>query len=163
MVIEDEVVEIEVDEVEIDAVVDEITEFVVDDKTGGETVVVEDPTELVVVDDAPGAGEVDDISGKPDVEELGPVTVVEDTTGDPALVVDEETAVVEGTACVLEELVLEDIAIVVLVVVVTATSQFAPVKPSGQTQLKPEPSSKHSKGSAHGLDEQGVISQSSPE
>ena len=105
----------------------------------------------------------DDISGKPDVEEVGPVTVVDDAIGDPALVVDEETAVVEGTACVLEELVLEDIAIVVLVVVVTSTSQFAPVKPSGQTQLKPEPSSEHSKGSAHGLDEQGVISQSSPE
>ena len=133
----------------------EITEFVVDDKAG--TVVVEDTIELLVVEDAPGAAVVDK-SGDPDVEELGPVSVVDDAIGDPELVVDNETAVVEGTACVLE-----DIAIVVLVVVVTATSQFAPVKPSGQMQLKSDPSSAHSKGSAQGLDEQGVVSQSSPE
>jgi hypothetical protein len=113
---------------------------------------------LLVVDDAPGGAEVDDKTGDLDVEEFGPVAVVDDAIGDPELVVEDETAVVEGTACVLE-----DIAIVVLVVVVTATSQLAPVKPSGQTQLKSDPSSEHSKGSAHGLDEQGVISQSSPE
>lgn len=67
----------------------------------------------------------------------------------------DEIGVVEGTACVLDDMAV--------VVVFTGTSQFAPMKPSGQTQLKEEPSSEHSKGSAQGLDEQGVTSQSSPE
>ena len=93
----------------------EITEFVVDDKTGADTVVVEDTTELLVVDGAPGAAEVDDKSGDPDVEEFGPGAVVDDGIGAPELEVDDAADVVEGSACVLE-----DIAIVVLVVVVTA-------------------------------------------
>ena len=115
---------------------------------------------MLVVDDAPGAVEVDDIPGVPDVEELGPV--IDDVIGAPELV--EETAVVEGTACVLEDIAMVVLVVVVVaVVVVTGISQFAPVKPSGQTQLKSDPSSEHSKGSAQGLDEQGVISQSSPE